>query len=462
MWIYLGRPDNSPYTRSPMIGASDPLTRFARRVLRSRSLPVHDRIFATATFSLFFFGIFLFVVDQLLGIPTASWLALSLSGAAAVAIGLIRRRRLLAAKILVHAHVALVICAVNMVFSLGSFILFYTLSVFASLIVVFDRAERKYAIALGSALAVACIWLVLEDPRFMPVELTGPEMTIIRAINVVGALGFTLFQVNHAALENRNYQQRLIALNHEADRYNMLLEANVSERNRLIQMLSHDLRSPFANLLIGLDDAVLQHLSGEERMAVTQRIRADAASTLNMLDGILLWVRSRSGSLKLDVRTIPVRGALEQVFQWLAADAQRKVVRLELQMDQEHTVCADPFALASILRNLMTNALKFTPAGGVVSVDVAGVDGMVRFTVRDTGKGMSPEETANVRARISFSNRGTAQEKGHGVGLLIVQELLDQHGSTLQLSSVVEAGSSFSFDLRSGLPGHFPALKGAA
>ncbi len=416
-----------------------------KRFIHAERMAIPDRIFAITVIFQFFFGLFLFLVDQLLLFSLVSWLAGSLSVSAAVAVVLVRARRPLPAKLLVHAHAAIVIFLISMVFSLGSFILFFILPVFVSLVVVFDRHERPYALLMGAVFLLVASWIVLEDPRLMPIDMTAEETRIIRIINVLGSLGFTLFQVGYAVRVNDVFQHELLELNRSASVYNTMLETNVTERNRLIQMMSHDLRSPFGNLVVSLDDAVLEEVGEEERLAMIRRIRMDALSTLHMLDSIRLWVRSRQGSLKLDIHANPVRPVLEQVRQLMADDAVRKGVDLRFALDREFAVQADRFALASVLRNLVSNAIKFTPQGGEVTVGVADEKGLLRFTVTDTGKGMTEDEVRNVRARTSFSSRGTAQEKGHGVGLLIVQEFLDRHDSQLELDSRPDRGTSFAF-----------------
>lgn len=406
---------------------------------------VPDLIFTTSVLAMFGFGIFLAFLNEVLDLRPATWLAGSCTPTAFCAMLLVRARRTLWAKLLIHVHAAIVIFSISMMFSQSSAVLFFILPVFTSLAIVFDVQERPVAAATAVVLLLVSMWLMYADPRFMPVELEADRMPVVRSVSLFGALGFTLFQVMYTVRVNDLFRQGLQEMNRRSAVYNRVLESSVTERNRLIQMISHDLRSPFSNLIVGMDDAVIDGLAERERLALVRRIRSEARSTLEMLDGILLWIRSRQGSLKLDIHPSPVRPVLQQVDAWLNHDAVRKGVGLEFRLERDMQARADEYALASILRNLVSNALKFTPAGGQVSVDVVQERESIRFTVRDTGKGMSVSELSAVRARDAFSSRGTEQEKGHGVGLLIVHDFLDKHYATLEVSSTPGHGSCFSF-----------------
>jgi signal transduction histidine kinase len=239
-------------------------------------------------------------------------------------------------------------------------------------------------------------------------------------------------------------------LNRESGVYNAMLETSVTERNRLLQMMSHDLRSPFSNLIVGLDDAVMAELDERERLELIHRIRAEASSTLGMLDGILLWVRSRQGTLKLDIHRTPAAPLLEQNGVQFAEEAARKRIKLHINVHPELHVQADRFAISSVLRNLVSNALKFTSSDGQVELLAVEDEGRTRFIVRDTGNGMSAEEVEQFRQRLSFTRRGINNEKGHGVGLLIAQEFLDRHDSQLEVHSALGKGTEFSFRIAAG------------
>jgi signal transduction histidine kinase len=426
------------------------VTSLLERTLHFQRLPISDKIFSINTLALLFFGVFLFTMDRSLGFMTPAWIALSLSASAIIALLLVRGRRALLGKVLVHTHTALAVCIINMIFSLSSLIILFLIPVFVSLIVVFSGRERWYAFPFGVLLLVACTWIVLFDPRFLPIELSPDGLVIIRIVNVLGAVLFTLFQTAFTVQVNEQYRADLMELNRESGMYNAMLETSVTERNRLLQMMSHDLRSPFSNLIVGLDDAVMAELDERERLELIHRIRAEASSTLGMLDGILLWVRSRQGTLKLDIHRTPAAPLLEQTRAQFAEEAARKRIKLHTNVHPELHVQADRFAISSVLRNLVSNALKFTSSDGQVELLAVEDEGRTRFVVRDTGNGMSAEELEQFRQRLSFTRRGINNEKGHGVGLLIAQEFLDRHDSQLEVHSALGKGTEFSFRIAAG------------
>jgi signal transduction histidine kinase len=142
----------------------------------------------------------------------------------------------------------------------------------------------------------------------------------------------------------------------------------------------------------------------------------------------------------------------------LAPLAEVKGLRLSWTGGGDAWVDADPERVFQVLANLVGNAIKFTPSGGAVSIDIAVVDGAVRFAVRDTGSGIAAGELAHIFDRYWQARRGRGAGSGSGLGLYIAKGIVEAHGQRIWVESTHGAGATFYF----GLPVYSPAATSAA
>jgi signal transduction histidine kinase len=264
---------------------------------------------------------------------------------------------------------------------------------------------------------------------------------------VVGAIGFAVIQITYASWVNQQFREALEIRNQEAENTNQLLKSALSTRDQLFNMLAHDLRSPFVAIesgLIILDDVPVP----EEKKWIIKEIKDNARNTLNLLDNTLDWARAQTNSIRFSPSELVVREVLNKIQHNFSVHLRAKGITLHIETHPDIRAYADVNMLSSIIQNLVSNAIKFTPRDGNIWISVIGWGHGVEFRIRDSGIGLNEEEVSQILSGGTFSKPGTGREKGHGVGLLLVKEFLMRHGSQLFIKSTSGMGSEFGFILQ--------------
>lgn len=235
------------------------------------------------------------------------------------------------------------------------------------------------------------------------------------------------------------------------------LEATERRRLDLISDISHELRTPLTTIegyMEGLADGVFE--PSDETWAT---VHSEAVRLRRLVDDLQELSRAESGRLSLKVRKVDPREALRRVRERLIPLFDEKVVKLEAgfldepgpdALDHVPDILADPDRLTQMLVNLLSNALRHTPTGGTVSLDVlSSADGMVVFSVRDTGEGIAREHLEHVFERFYRAEGSRSRSKGGaGVGLAICKALVEAAGGWIRAESPGPgAGSTFTFAL---------------
>lgn len=221
----------------------------------------------------------------------------------------------------------------------------------------------------------------------------------------------------------------------------------VHERNLCRSMLSHDIRNPL-HIIFNYADMIADEpqLSPSARLLL-QRIKDNAASTLNLVCNFVELGRIEGGTLELERRQVCFPELAQDVIDRHAALASSRNVALDLvaQPDLPH-VPADPAYMERALTNLVSNAIKFTPAGGSVQMRI-GVEGdQLAIAVCDTGAGIPRDELAVIFEQYK-RGRDSAGVEGSGLGLFIVRAVVERHGGTIGVESSLGVGSTFTVRL---------------
>jgi len=287
-------------------------------------------------------------------------------------------------------------------------------------------------------------------------EGTAPHL-VLSLIEAAVMVGFASFAHNYnrmliESLRNRLEKQaladRLAAQNVDLEQARVAAEQANRSKTQFFAAASHDLRQPLH--AVGLFAAALtQKVRDPQVTAVISSINASVQALEALFNELLDISKIDSGAIKPELTHF----ALEEVFARLrsefAAEAAAKGVRLAVSGGQ-HVVASDPVLLERIIRNLVSNAIRYTPAGEV-AVSAAPVDGAVRIEVRDTGIGIRAEDQARIFEEFfQLANPARTSRKGLGLGLSIVQRLCRLLGYAVRLTSVSGKGSVFGFDVPPG------------
>ena len=221
-------------------------------------------------------------------------------------------------------------------------------------------------------------------------------------------------------------------------------------KDKLFSIISHDLRSPF-NSVLGLSELLASNIESqnlEEIEAIARMISTSSKSALVLLDNLLEWARLQTGQLKFQPEFLKLKPIIEEVFQMLRSAAEIKNISLTFDLSEAITVYAEENMQKTILRNLISNGIKFTQTHGQIQILARNHQNLVEISVMDNGVGMTEDMQDKLFQMEKYkSTKGTANEEGSGLGLLLCKEFVDRHGGRIWVESELEKGSEFKFTL---------------
>jgi PAS domain S-box-containing protein len=228
-----------------------------------------------------------------------------------------------------------------------------------------------------------------------------------------------------------------------------LQEANQS-KDRFFSILAHDLKSPFTGIL-GFSEFLIteiKELSADEISEFAEKINTSAKAILELLNNLLDWSRIQTNRLKFVPDRVEVDVILHNVNSILLPLTYEKEIELILEVEEGLIVMADKDMLETVIRNLISNSIKFTPRNGSIIVTADKSGDYVDFTISDSGVGMSQATISRLFKINEFvTTAGTENEKGTGLGLLLCYEFIKRHGGLLTVESREGEGSTFSFSI---------------
>ena len=245
------------------------------------------------------------------------------------------------------------------------------------------------------------------------------------------------------AINKKYSEEKIIEYSEE------LKELNAS-KDKFFSIISHDLKSPFHGLL-GLTRMIVEEfetMSESEVRQYIQIIKESTESTYKLIENLLEWSRLESGKMKFNPALQNMFMIVEDTRILLNQNARMKNINLRNKLGHQSFVCGDDTMLQSLIQNLISNAIKFTPVGGSIEVSEKRFDDHIEFIVNDTGVGIKEEDIEKLfRIDMSFTSKGTAQEKGTGLGLALCKEIINIHGGQIKVLSKFGEGTKIIFTL---------------
>ncbi len=221
-------------------------------------------------------------------------------------------------------------------------------------------------------------------------------------------------------------------------------------KDKFFSIIAHDLKNPFHSI-IGFSELLSKNFDDFEdarKREFINLIHDSSSSAYVLLENLLNWSSAQTNSIKFKPEVINLNEIIHQNIQILSVNAQNKFISLHQDIPDEIWLFADQNMIDTIIRNLLTNAIKFTPEKGNVNIKCIIEENKARISVTDSGIGMD-EETLSKLFRLEefYKMPGTAGETGTGLGLIVCKEFILQHGSDLFIESNINKGSTFSFSL---------------
>ncbi|MFP4671137.1 MAG: ATP-binding protein [Desulfohalobiaceae bacterium] len=231
------------------------------------------------------------------------------------------------------------------------------------------------------------------------------------------------------------------------------LQRSIAEKDQFFSIIAHDLRSPISGFLSLTEfmSQELQELSQEEIQNMTWELKASAQELHELLENLLEWSRIQRGKISYRPQVLDLQPVVLQNLRLVAPAADSKEVQVQDSVPPQCQVLADRHMLHCILRNLLFNAVKFTPRGGWVRISAEPQGSWLQLSVQDTGTGMDQDMVRKLfHLGQKVQKPGTEGEKGSGLGLLLSQEFVHKHGGSIWVNSSPKQGSIFYFTLPGG------------
>lgn len=263
-------------------------------------------------------------------------------------------------------------------------------------------------------------------------------------------MGVVISQIFGLAIANaRRYTLTLIQSNKLKAIAFELQRINQS-KDKFFTIIAHDLKGPF-NALLGFSEILKDNIENGDYSKIndlSNYIYNTTNQTYNLLLNLLEWSRSQTGKIEFNPESVRLLELVEDILNLLMNQAEKKGITLTIEISENTTVFADKNMLETIIRNLVSNAIKFTPKDGKVCIKSFHQNEVTQISVTDSGIGISPE---NIRKLFSIDNNttscGTDNEKGTGLGLILCKEFIEKHHGEIWVESKLGIGSAFNITL---------------
>ncbi len=263
-------------------------------------------------------------------------------------------------------------------------------------------------------------------------------------------------------LELKNFHQTLLAIiafisiiflivillkDRKTRRLNAELRENNVTKDRFFSIIAHDLRNPF-NSILGYSDLLLNDydsFTDKERIDAVKEMNSATKKLYGLVNNLLEWSRAQTNRMTIDVIKFNPKEELQNIVDILQPIARKKDIDIRVLGRDDKEIYCDENIFHTVFRNLINNAIKYTPKNGVIMITVDETHKYIEISVKDNGVGI-PEKRLNTLFDLSVQNstKGTDKEEGTGLGLILVKELLDKVGAKIRVESKVNVGSKFT------------------
>ncbi len=242
--------------------------------------------------------------------------------------------------------------------------------------------------------------------------------------------------------------QKLLRLNEQLTASELELQIANETKNRFFSIIGHDLKNPVHALLLSID--ILQMLHKQNNRAKTdQYLNNMKTHTLKLrltLENLLSWAQSQQGKLLVNKERFIVSTVVSETIKFTIEQAKSKNIHILQELNCNSSVCADKNMIETVLRNIVTNAVKFTPNHGSITIATESTNSNVKFSISDTGVGMSGDVLKKLfRLDSHHVQKGTNQETGSGLGLILCKEFIEKNDGEIWAESTLGSGSVFHF-----------------
>ena len=240
-----------------------------------------------------------------------------------------------------------------------------------------------------------------------------------------------------------------LLIQHQAEIENRTqeLEELNKVKDKFFSIISHDLRSPINSLAGLLDLMERNEIKAEELPGLTKEMRIQFNHTKNLINNLLDWTLLQMNKVSIKKEKISLKSLVDDNIRLLSSMSNKKTTFVN-EVDEKLIAYADQNMINLVFRNLILNGIKFTSNGGLIRITAQLEEGAIKVNIKDNGVGI-PADIQKVLfdKTTGYSTRGTANEKGTGLGLILCKEFVERNGGQISLESEVGSGSTFSITI---------------
>ena len=238
--------------------------------------------------------------------------------------------------------------------------------------------------------------------------------------------------------------------NQQIKQKNDELEKLNATKDKFFSIIAHDLKSPF-NSIVGFSNLLVEQINEKDYKGIEKYaniILQSSQRALDLLSNLMEWSRSQTGRMEFNPEYFDMVVGIKEIILSFDDIAGQKSIVINKALPPNAPVFADKAMISTVFRNLISNAIKFTPSGGKITISANEKQGELLVTVSDTGVGIPVNSIGKLfRIAENFSTPGTDKEQGTGLGLILCKEFIEKHGGRIWVESEVEKGSRFSFTI---------------
>ena len=411
-------------------------------------LDMVNRMFSTLLLVNLFLATLFVLLAFYFNYDIIAWVTLSVHPFYAFGIYLSRKGYVDVAKIILLVHGYLMLFSQVVINSNNSHVSLYFLPAIICTLLILQGKQRF----LGRFISIIGMALMLISEMFefpgIGIEISENERFVDLITNVVGSVSITMLAMYFLLKFNDEVQQKLKIQSEDYERVNQHLLSSNNTKTRLFSIISHDLRNPLISIKSSVSVIREPEFPEEEKSALLEELEKRVDYAMNLMNNLLIWSRTQLNGIQFQPEIIELGELTKLVTNQMEAMAQLKKVSIQINFTNVPVlVNVDKNMVEIVLRNLISNAIKFTQAGGFVKIHGALIQGKFITTIADSGVGIEPEALEKIRNQVFYTTPGTEKEKGSGLGLMLSREFLARHDSELIIDSQSGAGTRISFKL---------------
>lgn len=352
---------------------------------------------------------------------------------------LARYRKQLKFSIIISSVMVLLMLGSNYFFNAGirgPSLLSFTLAFFLIMII---SPRKQYGLWTLLSLATGLGLLLFEynNPQYIQSTYSDQSAMFIDMASTYTINIFVIF-IGLYYLKTAYYREK-----RSAEAKALMLERMNHEKTKFFSIISHDLRSPLASIQSYMELFKMDILTEEEKEMMEKKLTNAVTGTQEMLDNMLSWSKAQLNDGRVNMELNNLSRALQPVIKIQTMAAKEKKIKLTHQIDPSLAVMSDIHMLQLIVRNIIGNAIKFTPEEGLIQLTVSKSAKNCLIKVQDNGNGIPKESKAEIFSLKAQSTYGTANEKGIGLGLFLCREYTQAQGGKIWFESQLGIGTTF-------------------